>query len=270
MSKSKTRFEEGDSSRYHVPNLSRALHMLELLAASPALPISKIAERLEIPRNSAFRIVTKLRDHGYLDRDPSNQTYRLSRKMLSLGHAVIEHEGLLAHSIDVLAALRDETGETALIATLLSNGGVVLEQAIANQPVKVSVQVGHRFPLHTAAPAKAMLAHLPKRLRNRLLKTCAFDRFTTTTIVSREALIKELEAAKTAGYAVDRGEEVEGVHCVAAPVFDYRGQAVASVWITAPAQRLPEAALDATAELVKRHARRISRRLGHSDLAIAS
>jgi DNA-binding IclR family transcriptional regulator len=262
--------QEGGSDRYHVPNLARALHVLELLAAAADLTIGEISSRLSIPRNSAFRIVTTLRDHGYLDRDQSKQTYRLSRKLLALGHSVVEQEGLLAKSIDVLADLRDESGETALIAALISDGGIVLEQAIAAQPVKVSVQIGCRFPLHTAAPAKVILAHLPARYRDRLLKTCHFEKLTDKTITSREALLEQLQTVKQNGYAVDRGEEVDGVHCVAAAVFDYRSQPVASIWVTAPAQRLPEERFETIAELVKRHAVRISRRLGYSDLVAAS
>lgn len=270
MANSQSRFEQGGSERYHVPNLSRALRVLELLAARSEQSISEIADALEIPRNSAFRIITTLRDNGYLDRDQSAKTYRLSRKLLSLGHAVVENEGLLAHSIDVLFDLRDATGETALIATLVEDGGVVLEQAISNQPVKVSIQIGHRFPLHTAAPAKAMLAYLPAVYRDRLIKTCDFKKYTDTTLSSRDALLAELDQVKAQGYAVDRGEELSDLHCVAAPVFDHRSRPIASVWVTGPSPRMPQSEFENIAQMVCAHARRISRRLGHTDLSIAS
>lgn len=258
------------SDRYHIPNLVRALGVIELLAGSPPMSISDIAEQLDIPQNSAFRIATTLRDFGYLDRDPSDKTYRLSRKFLALGYTVVEQEGLISKSLDVLHDLRDATGETALLGAMLHDGGVVLEQFVAEQPIKVSVQIGHRFPLHTAAPSKAMLAFLPDVMRVQLLGKCDFHRFNKNTIVERDALLEELESVKANGYAFDRSEEVEGVMCVAAPVFDYRGQPVAAIWITGPAQRLNDARVEQVIPMVVEHACRISKRLGHEPLSIAS
>ena len=251
-----------DRRRYHVPNLARALQVLESLAAQPHQGISQLASGLGIPRNSVFRIVATLADHGYLIHEPASQSYHLSRKLLALGHRVVEHEGLLSRSLDVLADLREATRETALIAVLLDEGGVVLEQCISPRAVKVSVQVGHRFPLHTAAPAKAMLAWLPEPLRDRLLADCDFRPFTPATRTTRQALLADLAGARATGYACDVGEELAEVHCVAAPVLDHRQHPVASIWVTAPAARLPPAAFPEVGEHVAGHAARITQRLG--------
>ena len=49
------------------------------------------------------------------------------------------------------------------------NEGVVLEQVPGLHSVKFLVDPGHRFPLHTAAPGKAILAFLPEEEQNELL-----------------------------------------------------------------------------------------------------
>ena len=66
--------------RYHVPNLDRALRILEFLAAEPkGCGISQIARRLELPKNSVYRIVSTLFARDYLRRDPVAKTFTLSR-----------------------------------------------------------------------------------------------------------------------------------------------------------------------------------------------
>ena len=56
-------------SRYHVPNLERALKIFELLRVHPqGLNGAEIAAGLGISKNAVFRITMTLLDHGYLTR----------------------------------------------------------------------------------------------------------------------------------------------------------------------------------------------------------
>jgi IclR family acetate operon transcriptional repressor len=71
-----------------------------------------------------------------------------------------------------------------------------------------------------------------------------------------------LVAVSRTGYALDRGEESDSYRCAAAPVFNHRGEAVAALWISGPADRLPAARLAEQGTRVKRHAGELSRRLG--------
>ncbi|MCX7826425.1 MAG: IclR family transcriptional regulator, partial [Verrucomicrobiae bacterium] len=83
-------------------------------------------------------------------------------------------------------------------------------------------------------------------------------------------LKEELNSVRHCGYALDRGEHIDGVMCAAAPVFDRRGQAVASLTVTAPAGRMPREKLPALDRMVRLHANRISTRLGGSEKKEAS
>ena len=113
--------------------------------------------------------------------------------------------------------------------------------------VKVLVQIGHRFPLHTAAPGKALLAVLPESERGDLVRSLEYTRFNRRTIVGPAAMHAELARVRELGYAVDRGEELEDIRCVAAAVLDHRGYPLAAIWIGGPASRLADSALAAPA-----------------------
>ncbi|OGV74854.1 MAG: hypothetical protein A3K19_00640 [Lentisphaerae bacterium RIFOXYB12_FULL_65_16] len=249
------------AGRYQVPALARGMQILEFLAGRPdgASPV-EIAAQLHLPKPSVFRMLVTLTDLGYLHRDGDGSVYRLSRKMLSLGYAAIDERGLIEKSMDVLRHLRDATGETALIAVLAGREGVVLEQVPSPSAVKVLVQIGHRFPLHTAAPGKALLAVLPESERGDLVRSLEYTRFNRRTIVGPAAMHAELARVRELGYAVDRGEELEDIRCVAAAVLDHRGYPLAAIWIGGPASRLADSALAGLGRIVAEHARRISGR----------
>ncbi len=251
----------GDSD-YHVPNLERALVVMEYLAGNPGSGVSRIAEALRLPKNSVFRISMSLLRHGYVLRDDATKGFFLSRKLLALGYAATNKHTVVENSIGVMRELRDLTKETVLLGTLLSTEGVVLEQVFGLHPFKFMVDAGTRFSLHTSAPGKALLAFLPEGERDKVLKGLKLVRYTDRTITTLPALLRELDEVRELGYGVDRAEEIEGCHCVGAPVLDAHGYPAASIWMTGPSNRVPLASFPSVGRLVKEHAARISGRLG--------
>jgi DNA-binding IclR family transcriptional regulator len=253
------------SRRYIVPILERALIVLEALAKEPrGMGISELSRLLEVPKNSVFRILTTLYSSGYLQRDEEGRIYSLSRKVLALGYEALDEHNLVEKSLDVMRELRDQTGETVLIGTLLGETGVVLELVPSNQPIKFLVEVGARFPLHTAAPAKAMLAFLPEPEQQAQIKKITFKKYTSSTLPGVAALRRVLEEARTSGLAFDLEEEMESLHCVAAPIFNHRGYPIAALWITGPSYRFRREDFARIGKNVKEAADRISARFGHN------
>lgn len=253
--------------RYSVPNLERGLKILELLLDFPhGLPQSEIAARLHCAKSSVYRIAMTLMDFGYLIRDEETKTLRLSRKLLAMGSRSLGEEDLMTVSLDILKKLRDQVRETVLMGTIIDTELVVLGQVLGSHPFKFSVDLGARLPLHSAAPSKAILAFLPSNEQKTILGRITFTPFNDQTIRDLPSFIQELSQTTATGYAVDRGEQLTGIHCVAAPVFNRHGYPVASIWITGPTDRLRQEDIPAAGALVLEHARMISRRLGYGFL----
>jgi DNA-binding IclR family transcriptional regulator len=248
-----------------VPALDRALSILELLAQHPdGMRMREIAEKLELPANSVFRITATLEDRGYLLREGEDMRYTLSRKLLSLGYAAIGEDKLVEHALDVMQQLRDETQETVLVGVRADTQGVVLEQVAATQPVKFLVDPGTHFPLHTSAPGKVFVAFLPQAEREALLKKMKFTRYNERTLDSRAKFETELETVAEVGYGLDRGEQIEGLHCVGAPIFNHRGYPIAAIWVTGPSFRFAAADLPKIGVKVAAAAQIVSRRFGYN------
>jgi DNA-binding IclR family transcriptional regulator len=55
---------------------------------------------------------------------------------------------MVEKAIDVMRELRDEVNETVLLGTLVGNRGVILEQVLSTQPLKISRRLGYEPELN--------------------------------------------------------------------------------------------------------------------------
>lgn len=252
-------------NKYQVPNLRRALSILEFLAVHPyGCSMSQISEYLAFPKNSVFRILSTLEEVDYVLRDAISKKYFLSHKFLRLGYASLGEHTLIEKSIDVLRYLRDEVKETALLGTITQMEGIVLEQIPSNQMIRFMVNPGTHFSLHASAPGKAMLAYLPANEQDKILDSLKYEKFNHRTITNREDLFKELQKIYKNGYAVDNGEEHEGIFCIGSPIMNQHSYPVAAIWVTGLTDRLAKVPLSHLSEIIIKHALQISKRLGYT------
>ncbi|SDM52616.1 IclR family transcriptional regulator [Kriegella aquimaris] len=255
--------KEDLKSTYNVPNLERGLSIIELLATkTKGLTLAEITESLSITKSSAFRIVSTLIFKNYLQKNETTKKITLSRKMLTLGISSMNEQSLVEMSIDVMRALRDELKESVMLGVILGSMGTILEQVPSSYPVKLFVEPGTQFFLHSSVGGKCILANLPEEETYEILKGKTLARFTENTIVSKKEFKNVLGEVKKKGYAVDNSEDIEGINCVGAPIFNEYGYPVAALWITAPYGRLPTSEFDRKGKIVAKYAREISAKLG--------
>ncbi|WP_010133972.1 IclR family transcriptional regulator [Ochrovirga pacifica] len=251
---------------YSVPNLERGLMMIELLATQKGgLTLAEIIEALSITKTTAFRIVNTLIYKNYLQKNETTKKITLSRKLLTLGISSINEQSIVEASIDVMRALRDELKESVMLGTLLGDNGTILEQVASSYPVKLFVEQGTQFSIHSSVGGKSILAFLPEEEMHKIVDKQSFDRFTENTVVSKEIYKEQLKNVKKTGYAVDYGEDIQGINCVGAPIFNEHGYPVAAIWVTAPHGRLPSKDFDEKGRVVARYAKEISTKLGFID-----
>ncbi|MGC6431668.1 MAG: IclR family transcriptional regulator [Jejuia sp.] len=249
---------------YNVPNLERGLMVIELLANhKQGLTLAEIIESLDISKSSAFRIVNTLIFKNYLQKNETTKRITLSRKLLTLGISSMNEQSIVELSIDVMRALRDELKESVMLGVLIDNKGAILEQVSSSYPVKLYVEQGTHFNLHSSVGGKCILAYLPDEDLNTILKSMSLKKLTANTIVTKKDFREELDWVKQNGYAIDNGEDIQGIHCIGAPIFDEYGFPVAALWITAPHGRLPHEEFGAKGKIVAQYALEISAKLGY-------
>ncbi len=238
-SRAKTEAANGDSA-LQVPALQRGLAMLEILAGLPdGATLSELGAQLGISMASIFRLAGGLEELGYVRRDEKTKRYSVTQKLLLLGQPHSGRRSLVECSIEPMRRVLTATGETTQLCCLADASCVILEQLPALHPFKYIVDLGSRVPIHCCAPGKAILAFLPDDALDAVLAALKFERHTAHTITSRKALLVELERIRACGYALDRGEHFDGIHCVAAPLLDRHGHTIAAITIAGPATRIP-------------------------------
>lgn len=248
------------SESYIVPAFDRGLKLIELLGKTPDGSTIPEMECLNIPPASLFRLLATLVENGYAVREKGN-IYRLTGKMLKTVSHGFENSALVPCSITPMRELRDASQESAMLAILHGTEGVVIHQEPSPLPVKVMLAPGHHFPLHSAAPAKAMMAFLPPQELEELVKSIDFVRFTDRTIGSADELKKELLKIRESNCAFDMGDELPDLRCIASAIFDGSGRPCAAVWISGPASRLHGERMTSLSYAVKKAAEDISAKI---------
>lgn len=244
--------------KYSSPAIEKAFAVLELISRHPdGLRMTDIVDRLGLPKTSTFVLLRSLEQMGYLMADPDNR-YRLTLKLFELGMRAMNQVDIISVARPYLERLVDEVGLTAHLASLEGGDAVYLARTDAPGLIRFDTFVGKRAPAHLTAVGKAILAHLPEEELDALLPTLNLAAGTERAVHSADDLRRELAKIRRTGYAVEDGEEVEGVRCVAAPIHADGTRVVASVGVIQLESRLGEERLPAVAAELVRTARRIS------------
>ncbi len=252
--------------RYIIPNIARALKILDFLSkCKEGETISGIAQNFGIPVNSTFRIIKSLEVYGYVEE--AGHRYFTTPRLLYLGYAGLNQKGLIQNSISMMRKLRDDINETVLLGTMVANEIVIIEQLPSFEFIKFTIEIGHRVPVHASAPGKAVLAFMPGKERISVLEHLNYERFNDNTIPCKNDMLDEIDKILEKGYAIDKGEELTGIICIAAPILDYRNYPVASVWTTGPDFRINKKGIDKIAENVVQTAIEISGCMGLNENA---
>ena len=244
----------------------RALAILEAVAArETGLTNSEISRKLAIPKSSASYILRTLETSGYLRRAPGTGKYMLGLKVLGLSRGVQAGTDVREAAAAALRRLVDRTDLTAHLAILDRGEAVYVEKVEPQTFVKMDTWVGRRMAVNATGVGKALVAYLPDAEMDAVLRERGFVRRTLKTITSRSKFLRELEKVRERGYAVDDEENSLGARCVAAPVFDGSGRAIAAIGLTGTTTQIDKASVAKIADLVKEAARKVSHHFGYRE-----
>lgn len=246
-----------------VPALEKALDILEFVAQrGTGVTVRQIATDLEIPLATAYRIVNYLSSRNYLKQQGEGEFY-LGPQILLLSHIADRQFDLINQAKPILNELASKTGQTAQLGVIQDFGVVYIDQALPSKPVNIIAALRTVIPVNLSASGKVLLAHLTPAEQGYFLQNTHLVAQTPNSIVDTDAFKQELERVRECGYAFDHEEYARGIGCVAAPIWDYRGQVIAAIGVTG---RIDDYGDDDNknriVHLVTNAARQISHRIG--------
>lgn len=255
-----------DSQESLSGTLERGLAILRFFAVTGEATPAAVAEAIGLSRSAAYRILSTLKEQDFLEVNPASEKLRLGVKAAELGMAALSKIDVVRLAPTYLQDLAKAASETVFLAVINNDEVVYVYKEEGPRPIRMVSQVGSRRPLHSTALGKAYISALPLEARRSLVDRLDLRRFMPNTITNPAAFDDEIALTRERGYAVDNVEVEEGVACVGAPVFDFRGLPVAAISVAGPADRVfPRA--EQLGPVVAKTASEISRRLGYLESA---
>jgi IclR family acetate operon transcriptional repressor len=233
------------------------------LADSPGgLTLTEVAEAAKLPPSTTHRLLTTLESERFVRPDAQAGVWRIGVAAFFVGSAFARSRDKLSLTRPFLNRLMEQSGETANLYVESDGETVCIGQIESRHAMRAITGVGGRVMLHCSAVGKALLAHMEPARRAKLLPRPMLAPVTAATITRRDQLERALEQVRALGYAVDDEEHALGLRCVAAPVFDEHGQAVAAMSISGPSARIPQARLAELGGAVAQAAQEATREYG--------
>ena len=182
-----------------VRSVSRAIRILELLAADGQLSAADVGRRMGLPRSSAFELLSTLEQEGVLEKDRERNLYHLGLKVFELGARAQTNLEIRRVAYPYLKALNQELDETVHLTVLDDREVLYVECVESTKRLRTYSVLGVRAHLHCTAVGKAILAFLPPDEVEDVLREKGLPRFTDHTLTDPGALKADLEVSGVAG-----------------------------------------------------------------------
>lgn len=252
-----------------IQTIERVALILDMVAqSSQGASIRDLSAGLKLPKGTVHRILSSLSYFGYIRQDMETKNYFLGFTLMDLGSRLTNQLDLRKIAAPVLKKLADRTKETVHMV-VLDRGEIVYIDKVETDAdaggLKMSSRVGSRNAVHSCAVGKVLLAYLEDEDIAEIIADKGLAPKTVNTITDPALLKEHLKGIRTQGHAIDDEENERGIRCVAAPIFDGQGHALAAASISGPAFRITKKIIqDVLKKEVMAAASEVSGRLGFS------
>jgi IclR family KDG regulon transcriptional repressor len=244
--------------------IDRALDILELLAIEKeGLGVTEIGNRLSLHKSTVHRILAAMAERGYIEKGPTNCSYKIGLKLVELSSVYLSNVELKTEARPYLWELASRLNMATHLAILDGTDAIYIEKVDLASSMRLYSQIGRRIPVYCSALGKSLLSDLPEKKLKEIVAKIVFKRLTTNTITAAGTLLKEVLAVRSKGWSVDDEEHDEGIRCLAAPIFDYRGKVIAALSVSGLTSVLPSSKDVEIGALVSNAALKISERMGY-------
>lgn len=225
-------------AKHPVRTTEKTLGLIDELIEREPCGVTELADRLEMGKSAVHNHLATLRKHGYVVKEGDD--YRLGLKFLEVGGHIRKSTEFYQVAEPEVKSLAAETKELANLLVEEQGMGVYLMRAKGEEAVDLDTYAGLRTNLHMTALGKSILAYLPESRVDEIIDQHGLEQKTPRSIGSRDRLFEALDEIRNRGYAIDDGERLEGLRCVAAPVRSSSGEVLGAMSVSAPASRVSD------------------------------
>jgi DNA-binding IclR family transcriptional regulator len=258
-----TLLRRGDAKRDEsLKSLTKVARVMECFSTvRRSLSLSEICKLTGYPRSTTHRLVTAMKEVGFIEQDRGREDYRLGLRLFEFGNIVLANLDLHREGRPIVDALHRLTSQTVHLAVFDGFNAVVIQRTESPTESGIGASFVESSPTYCTSVGKAILAFQPGETVERVI-AAGLRRYTETTITDPAALRAEMEAIRGRGYAIDEAEHQPGLRCVGAPIRNQKGAVFAAMSVSSPAWQLPQSEIGDLSSVVIYHANMISQLLG--------
>jgi DNA-binding IclR family transcriptional regulator len=245
--------------------ISKAIKILDILVPQgneKEMSVTEISRELDMPVQSAHRILNSLSKHGFVSQNKKSKKYKLGLSLMKYGFLMWDSLMLRSFARPFMEELLKKTRETVYLATRENLEGVYIDSIDSPQILKISEPIGLRLPLFIGASNRVILAYLPQKVQQAVLSDVDWENVPSLIPLSREYIEKDLEIIRSRGYAMTSGEVTEGTTGIGAPIFSFDNTVIGSLNVAGPSIRFTAEKIKSHSYHVKKYADLISKELG--------
>ncbi|MEU0990357.1 IclR family transcriptional regulator [Streptomyces sp. NPDC005953] len=218
--------------------IQRALRILEVVATHQPIGVGEISRISDVPKSSVQRVLRALADAGWIRTDGEEHTrWMLTSRMLHLAGTASGERGIREVALGPMRELGERTGETV---TLQVPDGpfrmVLIERIDCRHPVRTVNRLGATSPITATSTGLAVLALMTDEKAERVLAQ-PVRQLTANTITEPRLIRAELREVRSRGFAVNRGQNRDGVCAVGAAVMGPTSAPVGGIGLSLPESR---------------------------------
>ncbi len=251
-------------SKTTIRALDRAIDVLEALANSDGLILSDLSRQLEQSPATLYRALSTLEERELVETDPQTQAWHIGPMAYKLGAAFLRRSSVIERSRPIMRELMLATGETSNLGIERQGEVMFVSQVETHESIRAFFPPGTLSPMHASGIGKALLSCYSADRLTAYAQRTKLRKFTFKTISTAEELREEMSLIRARGWAFDDEEKTEGMRCIAAPIRNMYGEAVAGISVSGPTNRLSDTKVARVSEEVTQAAKRIEHDIGFS------
>ncbi|MER9230134.1 IclR family transcriptional regulator [Mesorhizobium sp. M0664] len=220
--------------------VERCFAVVELLAnEASAMRLGEIAEKLDLQKSAAHRMLNVLCEIGWVEQEPLTGFYKLTLRLAILGQRFLSATHLTDVCQPALEELAVESAELVRMAVVQGETLTWIAQVQgARNGLKYQPEMVAKVRLAITANGKAYLSTLSPTDAIRIAINDGLAPGEKRSIGSVEEFMEELKSTQERGWAISDEEAEPGVVAIAAPIILMDGQTVGTVSVAGPSSRL--------------------------------
>ena len=244
-------------------SVAKAMELLQILSrAGRPLSLKELTDLCGYPTSTVFGLLTTMRLHDVVTQTPEGK-YTLGLRLFEYGRQVERSWDISRVARPYMEHLCRQTGASVMLSVCEGGSVITLDQVETRGGLRVVSDTGSRLPIYCTSQGKVFLAHMSRTAAEALLRGQVITQFTPHTITDIPALLREAEACRANGYAIENGEYKIGLRSISAPVRTVEGKVRYAVGVIGMFRSVHSDEFHSAVEQVRATAAMISAALGY-------